>query len=97
MRLIGLAVVLTFGLTIAPLAGEAQQAEKLYRIGWLTLAAGPTTRGQSCLQGLRDLGYVEGQHFVMEYRRAAGNGERLPELAADLVRAADRPRSEIQE
>ena len=65
MRLIGLAVVLSLGLTLAPLAGEAQQAEKVYRIGWLSLAPGPTARSQSFLQGLRDLGYVEGRHFVV--------------------------------
>jgi hypothetical protein len=67
MRLIGLAVILAVGLTLAPLAAEVQQAGKVYRIGLLSLAVGPTPRAQSFLQGLRDLGYVEGQHFVMEY------------------------------
>src|SRR4030095_8433653 len=62
-------------------------AGKVYRIGWLTEATGPTARTQSFFQGLRDLGDVEGKHFVLEHRRAAGRRERLPELAADLVRA----------
>jgi putative ABC transport system substrate-binding protein len=85
MRLIGL--ILALGLTLAPLTVEAQQAEKVYRIGWLSEGAGPTARTQSFLQGLRDLAYVEGQHFVMEYRLAGEKRERLPELAADLVQA----------
>src|SRR4029453_1958966 len=42
--------------------------------------------GEGCLEGMRALGYVEGQHFVMEYREAAGQYERLPALAAELVR-----------
>jgi ABC-type uncharacterized transport system substrate-binding protein len=87
MRVIGFAVVLAVSLTLPPLVAEAQQAGKVYRIGLLSLAVGPTPRAESFLQGLRDLGYVEGQHFVMEYRRALGKSERLPELAADLVRA----------
>jgi hypothetical protein len=68
--------------------GEAQQAKKVYRIGWLgagSAALTPKTR-ENFLQGLRDLGYVEGQGFVMEYRFAEGQADRLPELAADLVR-----------
>ena len=82
MRLIGLAVVLIVSLFAAPVVSEVQQVGKVYRIGWFSLAAGPTARTQSFLRGLRDLGYVEGKHFVMEYGRAAGS---LPELAADLV------------
>jgi len=80
-------IVLALTIALAPLAAQAQQAGKVYRIGWLSLATGPTPRTESFLRELRTLGYVEGQHFVMEYRRAAGKIERLPELAADLVRA----------
>jgi putative tryptophan/tyrosine transport system substrate-binding protein len=79
--------LLPLALLAAPFAVEAQQAEKAFRIGWLSEADGPTATTQSFLQRLRDLGYVEGQHFIMEYRWAAGKRERLPELAADLVQA----------
>jgi ABC-type uncharacterized transport system substrate-binding protein len=73
-------------LLAAPLAAEAQQAAKAPRIGWLgdKPAAGPRLR-EAFLQGLRDLGYVEGRNLVMEYRFAEGKPERLPALAAELV------------
>jgi putative ABC transport system substrate-binding protein len=78
-------------LLAAPLAAEAQQAGKVYRIGYLSAgsasAARPPTSRETFLQGLRDLGYVEGRDFVMEYRYAEGQPDRLPRLAADLVRA----------
>jgi putative ABC transport system substrate-binding protein len=86
MRVIGLAVALTAGLTIAPLA-EAQPAGKMHRIGFLSHDIEPSARSAAFVQGLRDLGYVEGREFVMEYRWAAGKSERLPDLAAELVRA----------
>ena len=76
-------------LLAAPLAAQAQQARKVWRIGYLgagSLAASKDFR-QSFFQGLRDLGCVEGQDFVMEYRFAEGQQEQLPRLAADLVRA----------
>jgi putative ABC transport system substrate-binding protein len=68
-----------------PLAGEAQQAAKITRIGYLVtdLAAGP--RLEAFLQGLRDLGYVEGRNVAIEYRSAEGKVERLPALGAELV------------
>ena len=80
------------GLLAAPLAVWAQSAGKVYRIGFLgdvgDPTTGPTTRVQRSLRaGLNDLGYVEGRDFVMEYRWAEGHNDRLPELAADLVRA----------
>jgi putative tryptophan/tyrosine transport system substrate-binding protein len=78
---------LGLGLLATPPAVEAQQAGKVYRIGVLSLAVGPTPRSESFRTGLRELGYVEGQNLVIEYRRAAGKIERLSELAADLVRA----------
>ena len=78
-------------LLAAPLAAEAQQAKKAYRIGWLS-SSSPTNTLQGSLlqnfhQGLRDLGYLEGRDFVMEYRSAEGQPDRLSGLAADLVRA----------
>jgi len=67
---------------------EAQQPKKLPRIGYLTVASrtGSAHLTEGLLQGLRELGYVEGQNIVIEYRWADGNFDRLPELAADLVR-----------
>jgi putative ABC transport system substrate-binding protein len=79
-------VSLILSLLVVSFATEAQQPKKPYRIGYLAVAAGPTARTQSFLDGLRDLGYVEGKDFVMEYRRSGEQIERLPELAADLVR-----------
>jgi putative ABC transport system substrate-binding protein len=68
----------------APLAAEAQQAAKIFRIGYL--ATNPTPHFQEAFrQGLRDLGYVEGRNLVIEDRDAEGKPERLPALAAELV------------
>lgn len=85
-RAIGFALAL---ILVAPaLAAEAQDAGKVWRIGYL--AAGPVELDRSWLaalqQGLRDLGYVEGKNIVIERRHAAGRVERLPELIAELVR-----------
>jgi len=74
-------------LLAAPLAAEAQQPKRVYRIGYLSGGSPATARNQEFLQGLRDLGYVEGRDFVMEYRWAEGHEDRLPALAVDLVRA----------
>src|SRR5215475_12931260 len=69
-----------------PVAANAQQAVKVARIGWLgqNLAANPEAR-ELFRQGLRDLGYVEGRNFVIEFRDAEGKFDRLPALAAELV------------
>ena len=79
-------------LLVAPLACEAQRAGKVYRVGLLSAGLSSElgqqgTPVQSFLQGLRDLGYVEGRSLVMEYRWAEGHPDRLPELATELVRA----------
>jgi putative tryptophan/tyrosine transport system substrate-binding protein len=72
-----------------PLAARAQQPEKVWRIGFLS-SQPRATYGSGLYagfqQGMRELGYVEGQHFVSEWRSAEGKYERLPELAAELVR-----------
>ena len=74
------------GLLVAPLAAEAQQAAKVPRIGWLaTTPAGNLRAPEAFLQGLRDLGYVEGRNLMIEYRDAEGKPERYPVLAAELV------------
>jgi putative ABC transport system substrate-binding protein len=88
MRLIGLAVICTLGLLATPLAAEAQSAGKVQRIGYLSLqtAEGDKTWVAAFRQGLRELGYAEGQNVVIEQRHAAGRSDRLPELASELVR-----------
>jgi putative ABC transport system substrate-binding protein len=61
----------------------------LYRIGWLSpgsAPSGPNRTDSDFQQGLHDFGYIEGQNIVIEYRYANGNLERLPDLAAELVR-----------
>jgi putative ABC transport system substrate-binding protein len=77
---------LASGLLAAPLAVEAQQAAKVPRIGYLGFnrAASPHLE-EAFLQGMRDLGYVEGRNAVIEYRDAEGKYERLPALVAELV------------
>jgi len=79
-------ITLLLGGLFSPVGAEAQQAAKIARIGYLTLslAAAPHLR-EAFLQGLRDLGYVEGRNVVIEYRDAEGKYERLPALAAELV------------
>ena len=71
-----------------PLAAEAQPAGKVYRIAFLgsTSPSGYASQMEAFRGGLRDLGYVESQNLVIEFRWAQGKNERLPELAAELVR-----------
>ena len=79
-------IIFLLGGLFSPVGAEAQQAAKIARIGYLAnnLAGNPAT-GEAFLQGLRDLGYVEGRSVVIEYRDAEGKEERLPALAAELV------------
>ena len=79
--------VFSFGALSAPLAAEAQQAEKVYRVGLLALLPGEhATRQIKALKArLRDLGYIEGKNLVFEFRSAEGRPERLATLAAELL------------
>jgi len=66
---------------------EAQQAKKIPRIGYLTLSSSsPSSPKEAFRDGLRQLGYIEGQSIHVDYRYAEGNLDRLPNLAAELVR-----------
>ena len=79
---------LTGSLLAAPLAAGAQQVGKVSRIGYLSAGsdtANPRVR-EAFRQGLRELGWVEGQNIIIEYRWAEGRFDRLPDLAAELVR-----------
>jgi putative ABC transport system substrate-binding protein len=75
--------ILLLALLGAPLVGDAPWAGKLPRIGYLGDLPGPHV--EALRKGLHDLGYIEGQHLVIEYRWAEGKVERLPTLAAELV------------
>ena len=87
MRTVGLALALALNLLGAPLAAAAQQPPKIPRIGYL----GPTSPSagvrflESFRQGLRELGYVEGQNIFIDYRWAEGRPDRFPALAGELI------------
>ena len=87
------AAILSILVAVAVLAvgviAEAQQPKKVPRIGWLLFgspSSANTARNEAFRQGLRDLGYIEGQNLIIEYRYAEGKVDRLPDLAAELVR-----------
>jgi len=84
LRRIGLAVVATLGLVLAPVTTEAQ-AGKVPRIGYLSPTLSHPAEAPF-REGLPELGYVEGQNIAIEFRSAQGNYDRLPGLAAELVR-----------
>ena len=77
------AIALTFLLT--GLVADAQQPKKVPRIGFLSPTS-DDSRVETFRQGLRELGYVDGQNITIEYRWADGKFERLPDLAMELVR-----------
>jgi len=82
-------IALGSGAFLTPYASFAQQTNKLRRIGFLVAAARPPSIDAhymgAFIRGLRDLGYVEGKNFVIEWRFADGNYQRLPALAGELV------------
>jgi putative tryptophan/tyrosine transport system substrate-binding protein len=71
-----------------PLTARAQQTANVWRIGFLSAVARSAASGSyaSFVQGMRELGHVEGKDFVIEWRSVEGKYERFPELAAELVR-----------
>ena len=74
------------GALAAPLVAEAQQPGKVVRIGWLGDGANRAPHLlEALLQGLRDLGYVEGRNLVVERRYAEGKLDRIPGFMAELV------------
>src|SRR3972149_5014663 len=78
---------LALAFLVAPLAADAQQVGKTYRIG--VLASGPVSPTSPFVaifqQGLADLGYVEGRNLTIEWRHAGGKAERYDDLATELV------------
>jgi len=84
-----LASILFAGAVLAiAVIGEAQQPKQVPRIGFLTAApfSALAARNEAFRQGLRELGYVEGKNIVIEWRSAEGKLDRLPALAAELMR-----------
>src|SRR5262245_45408395 len=83
---IGLAVVLAVSL-LAPFAAEAQQAAKVWRIGWLSPPSAETGSSEldALRDGLKELNYVEGRNITIEAQWADGDPTRLPELARRLL------------
>ncbi|MET0441061.1 MAG: ABC transporter substrate-binding protein, partial [Casimicrobiaceae bacterium] len=77
-------------LLVTPLQAPAQQAGKVWRIGFLTTRARPEALERDFLSAwvpkLRELGYVDGKNLAIEWRFAGGDNDRLPALAAELVR-----------
>jgi putative ABC transport system substrate-binding protein len=71
-----------------PLAAGAQQAGKVWRIGYVAGVSRSAASGSyaAFVQGMRELGYVEGKNFVIEWRSVEGRYERFPEIAAELMR-----------
>src|SRR5262249_27810768 len=86
---VGFIVTLALGLLLAPRASDGQAPTKVHRIGYLSYGSPLpefASHEEAFRQGLRELGYVEGQNLVIEYRYAEGRAERLGDLAAELVR-----------
>ena len=82
-RCLSIVVAALCRLLAAPRAAEAEQPGKVYRVG--VLGNAPSTMWDVFRQRLRELGYVEGQNIVFEYRWSEGNVERFPGLAAELA------------
>jgi ABC-type uncharacterized transport system substrate-binding protein len=89
MQLIALTAVLALALTLAPFTALAQQPERVYRVGFVSLGGHPPRHGMwhQLLEALRSLNYVEGQNLVVKLGLTEGRPERLPGLIADLIQA----------
>jgi len=81
MRLIGLALILTLSLILAPLAAEAQRPSEVRRIGYLQAGVSglPSSFYEILREGLRDLGYVEGRNIIIECSRARRTSAARPQ------------------
>jgi len=86
-KLVGI-VALAVAFAMCGAVAQAQQPKKVPRLGYLSNldSARESTRVEAIRRALRELGYIEGQNIAIEYRYAEGKRDRLPELAAELVR-----------
>src|SRR5689334_8460240 len=80
---VGIIVLCAIGLLVAPRVALAQKPGAVYRVGYLAIRP---TIDEAFREALHQLGYVEGHNLVLEGRFAQGQYERLPDLAAELVR-----------
>ena len=87
LKLLGL-VTLVLAFSLCGAVGQAQQAGKIFRIGFLdsSTASGSAVLFAAFWQEMRKLGWIEGKNLTIEYRFAEGENDRLPDLAGDLVR-----------
>jgi putative ABC transport system substrate-binding protein len=89
-KVLRVALLAMLTLLTAPLMGEAQQSKKIPRLCFLTFDPGTlqsrSPRFDAFFEGLRDLGYVDGQTITIDYLSADGLGERFPALAAECLR-----------
>ena len=81
-----LLIALGAGAFAAPFTSLAQQQGKVWRVGFISTRAGMDLNEEFFRQSMRELGYVEGQNMVFEWRFSAGKAERYPEFAAEFVR-----------
>jgi putative tryptophan/tyrosine transport system substrate-binding protein len=80
-------VVLLVGLALAFVhLADAQQPKKMYRLGFISNRTGMGPNEEAFRRGLRDLGYIEGENLVIEWRFVSGQLDRYPEVAVELVR-----------
>jgi putative ABC transport system substrate-binding protein len=83
------AVIVAAALLTAASSTHAQQSTKIPRIGYVSGTGDANNQGpyvEALRQGLRDLGYIEGKNFIIEFRGAEGKNEEVPRLVAELVR-----------
>lgn len=73
------------GALASPPVTRAQEAGRIYRLGYLATTSGPTDWERAFVEAMRDLGYVSGRNLLIEYRWGAGRNDRLAKLATELV------------
>src|SRR3974377_216587 len=78
-------MIFALGILAAPPSALAQQPSMIPRIGLIRLGSPPDPLADAFVQGLHNLGYVEGQNITVEYRWAQGKPDRIPDLTAELV------------
>jgi putative tryptophan/tyrosine transport system substrate-binding protein len=82
-----LRVTFAVAMLLGSFAAEAQQAERVARIAFLSTTSSPDSPTTAAFrQGLRELGYIEGQNIIIEWRWGAGSTERFPEFAAEAAK-----------
>jgi len=80
-----LVMLLALSSATAPWRSLAQQQPKLRQIGYISLGSGPTDATSAFVQRLRELGYMDGRNIEFQWRYAAGDMTRLPQMVSDLV------------